>query len=182
MKPKNQYIVLSSLVLIAAMVWFFNRNAAVEQREIVATTQEALLLSVENPHLRTEQIAKVRKKEYKSSGRNIFTSAPVAPPPSTAVAKNKVIVPVTPPPVVDPGPPPVPPLPVKFFGYGTVPNGTAKRAFFTDGEDVYIVGEGDVLLNRFRIVKVGNTSLEYEEISSGRRGTAKLEEQAGPSA
>jgi len=70
-----------------------------------------------------------------------------------------------------------------FFGYGTVPNGTARRAFFTDGEDVYIVSEGEVLLNRFRILKVHNASLEFEEVSSGRRGTANLEEQgATPSA
>jgi hypothetical protein len=47
-----------------------------------------------------------------------------------------------------------------------------------DGEDVYIVAEGEVLLNRYRILKVGNASLEFEELSSGRRGTAPLEEQA----
>jgi hypothetical protein len=77
----------------------------------------------------------------------------------------------------------VPPLPVKFFGFGTVPNGTARLAFFTDGEEVYVIGEGEVLLNRFRILKVGNASLDYEELSSGRHGTAMLEDQgAGPSA
>jgi hypothetical protein len=183
MKQKNQYIVLGCLVLIAAVIWYFNGNAPAAQRGIVSTVQEAALLTVENPHLRTEEIAKVRKTEYKSSGRNIFSSAPPPPPVSIEAAQNNSRVIETPqisqPPVI----PPLPPLPVKFFGYGTIPNGTAKRAFFTDGEDVYVVGEGDVLLNRFRIVKVGNASLEYEEISSGRRGTAMLEEQpAGPSA
>jgi len=40
-----------------------------------------------------------------------------------------------------------------------------------------------VLLNRFRILKIGNASIEFEEISSGRRNTAPLEEQpASPSA
>ena len=45
-----------------------------------------------------------------------------------------------------PPPPPDPTLPpnMKFFGYGTVPNGTARRAFLTDGDEVYIVAEGDL--------------------------------------
>jgi len=71
-------------------------------------------------------------------------------------------------------------LPVKFFGYGTVPNGTARVAFFNDGDDVYIVKEGELLMNRFRILKIGNTNLDYEEVSSGLRGTAILEDQGGP--
>ena len=37
-----------------------------------------------------------------------------------------------------------------------------------------------ILMNRFRILKIGNANLEYEEISSGLRGTANLEDQGGP--
>jgi hypothetical protein len=73
-------------------------------------------------------------------------------------------------------------LPVKFFGYGTIPNGTTKRAFLTDGEEIYIVGEGDTLLGRFRILKIGNASLDFEELTTGRRNSATLEEQAAPPA
>jgi hypothetical protein len=85
---------------------------------------------------------------------------------------------VPPPP---PPPPPDPTLPpnVKFFGYGSIPNGTARRAFLTDGDEVYIVSEGDILLGRFRIVKIGNATIEFEETSSGRQGRAALED-AGP--
>jgi hypothetical protein len=86
--------------------------------------------------------------------------------------------PPTPPP--PPEPPKVSPLPVKFFGFGTVPNGTKRLAFFTNGEDVLVLGEGEVLLNRFRILRIGNSSVEYEEISNGLRGTTPLEEQAAP--
>ena len=69
---------------------------------------------------------------------------------------------------------------MKFFGFGTIPNGTARVAFFTDGEDVIVVGEGELLLNRFRILRIGISNLEYEEVSTGLRGTANLEEQGGP--
>jgi hypothetical protein len=69
---------------------------------------------------------------------------------------------------------------VKFYGFGTVPNGTVRLAFFTNGEDIYVVAEGELLLNRFRILRIGNTNLEYEEVSTGLRGTANLEEQGAP--
>jgi len=71
---------------------------------------------------------------------------------------------------------------MKFFGYGTVPNGTSKRAFLTDGEEVFIVGEGDTLLGRFRILRIGNANLEFEEIDTGRRNSTTLDEQAAPPA
>jgi Tfp pilus assembly protein PilP len=75
----------------------------------------------------------------------------------------------------------VSPLPAKFFGFGTIPNGTARVAFLSGGEgDVYVVKEGELFMNRFRINKIGNNSLEYEEVATGLRGTAPLEEQAAP--
>ena len=66
---------------------------------------------------------------------------------------------------------------MKFFGYGTVPNGTSRRAFLTDGDQVFIVGEGDTLLGRYRVVKIGNANLDFEEISTGRRNSMPLQEQ-----
>ena len=72
---------------------------------------------------------------------------------------------------------------MKFFGYGTIPNGTLRRAFLSDGDEVFIVGEGDTLLGRFRIIKINNANLEFEEIATGRRNTVTLqEEQVAPPA
>jgi hypothetical protein len=42
------------------------------------------------------------------------------------------------------------------------------------------VSEGDTLLGRYRILKVGNSNLEFQEISSGLPGTMPLEELAAP--
>jgi hypothetical protein len=48
------------------------------------------------------------------------------------------------------------------------------------GEDIFVLKEGELLLNRFRILKIGNANLEYEDVTTGLRGTANLEEQGGP--
>ena len=70
---------------------------------------------------------------------------------------------------------------MKFFGYGNVPNNTARRAFLEDGDEVYIINEGDTLMGRYKILKINNASLEFEEVGSGRRGQKMLEDQ-GPAA
>jgi hypothetical protein len=121
-----------------------------------------------------------QKTEYHSLGRNPFSE--VAPakdkPQPTKVASGPVGPPVLPPP-----PPPMLPPNMKFFGYGTIPNGTLRRAFLSDGDEVYIVGEGDTLLGRFRIVKISNANLEFEEIATGRHNTVTMqEEQSAPPA
>ena len=56
-------------------------------------------------------------------------------------------------------------------------NGTAKRAFLSDGDNIYIVGEGDTLLGKFRVTKIGNANLDFEEIASGRHGSTQLTEE-----
>jgi len=186
-KQKKQLAFLLGLVVIAAGVWLWSYR-----RDPTGSGDPPLIAKnraqgVENPHLRLELIEQARKTEYKSSGRNIFSEVAQAPAPSGPK------VPPSPPPLtacgfVGVGPCPEPPPPacklptnVKFFGYGVVPNGTSRRAFLTDGEGaVHVVSEGEVLMNRFRILRIGNVNLEFEEVSSKCTiGTAPLEEQAG---
>jgi hypothetical protein len=181
MNQKKLLAVLVVLLLIAGGIWifYFERDKPVVTADAGSAAQSYQLLSVDNPQLHTDKQKRARETEYKSTGRNIFSAIPPPPPPPPAPRVD----PKAPKVVVTPPPPPTPtvaPLPVKFFGYGTVPNGSSRRAFFADGEDVYVVAEGEVLLNRFRILKIGNVNLEYEEVSSGLRGTAPLEDQGAP--
>jgi len=174
MKEKNQIIALLALVVVGAAVWFWNshQNPTAAGAGIIA--QGYTPMNVENPAIQSWKISKVQKTEYKSGGRDPFSA--VAPPPPAPKALQPgdkgFVAPVIP-------QPPPPELPAKFYGYGTVPNGTARRAFLTDGDEVYIVAEGDTFLSRYRITKIGNATIEFEEIASGRQGKANLED-AGP--
>ena len=181
MKQKKQVAILAVLLLILVVVgyFYFDSDKPVVTAD-AGSVQNYKLLPVDNLSLHNDGVARARKTDYKSSGRNIFSREVPPPPPSKEEIRRlndqrNVIAP-PPPPVI----PQVSKLPVKFFGYGTVPNGTARVAFFNDGDDVYIVKEGELLMNRFRILKIGNTNLDYEEVSSGLRGTAILEDQGGP--
>jgi len=178
MNQKKQLVALVVLLLVAGFIWFlyFDHNRPVVTADSSSVVHNYQPIGVDNPKLHNDGVERARKTEYKSSGRNIFSRELVLPPkPKTPVPDPKTPV-VPSPPVI----PTVAPLPAKYFGFGTIPNGTARVAFLSSGEDIYVVKEGELLLNRFRIIRIGNANLEYEEVSSGLRGTANLEEQAGP--
>jgi len=179
-KQKQQVGALLMLVLIAAFVWLWNFRKPVVTADVGQSIKEDQIITVDNPRIRMDLIGRTRKAEYRSSGRNPFSpvQAPVQQKPR--LEKPHEIVGPQP---LPPQPPPPPPTlgNLKFYGFGTVPNSAARRAFLTDGENIYVVAEGEVLVNRYRILRIGNASLEFEEMSSGRTGTAPLEEQAaGP--
>jgi hypothetical protein len=181
MKQKQQIIVLVVLVVVGVLVWGFELHNRIPSTVTTSFIQNYTPLGEDNPQIRWYSLKRAQETEYKSNGRNPFSM--IAPPPPEDPNKHK-------PPIVPAGPvvPIVPEKPtraqappnLKFFGYGTVPNGTPRRAFLTDGEDIFIVSEGDTLLGRYRILKVGNSNLEFQEISSGLPGSMPLEEQAAP--
>ena len=181
MKQKKEIIALLILVVVAVLVWGYQWKG---QPPAIQTTfamiQNYKGLAEQDSRIHWDVLERAQKAEYKSNGRNPFS--PIAPPTAAEQRARDIAKTQVPPPPPPPPPPTESKLPtnLKYFGYGIVPNGTIRRAFFTDGEDVYIVTEGDTLLGRYRILKVGNANLEFQEISSGLHGTAPLEEQAAP--
>ena len=181
MKQKRQIGVLFILIVAAALVWGWNfRDKRVVTADASPNLQDDPIIQVPNPHIRMEDIGRARSAEYKGSGRNPFSPAAApAPVGRTAQAEKKIEN------YGPPLPPPLPPPPpctlsanLKFYGYGSGFNGPSRRAFVHDGDDVHIVGEGDILLKHFRIIRIGNANLEFEDISRGCIGTAPFEEQA----
>ena len=176
MSDKKKLAWLGALIVVAVLVWAFQRSKPAAAGGANSNFSDVHLLAVDNPRLHREKMEAAQQTEYKSNGRNIFTE--IVPPTPAEIKKGQddAKVPDT---QVRPQEPPKPQLPAKYFGYGTIPNGTARRAFLTNGDDVYIVAEGDTLLGRFRIIKISNANIEFEEIASGKRNTAPLEEQSG---
>jgi hypothetical protein len=172
MTQNRQIAVLGALVAVLLLVWYLNFSRPPASAGALAFSEEYKPMGIPDPT--PHPVDDTRKTEYTKTVRNIFTVY-VPPPPVAAQAQAYRKTTVEPP--LPPPPPTLPPN-IKFFGYGTVPADGARRAFLTDGEDVFIVGEGETLLGRYRILKVGNANLEFEEIGSGRHGTALLEEQA----
>src|SRR6202040_4361466 len=98
---KNQIILLATLVLIMAVVWYFNHTTSAVAPGNVPAFQSYQLLAVENPQLHRDKMDAAQKTEYHSLGRNPFSEvAPAAKQakPTKVVSREPVGPPVLPPP------------------------------------------------------------------------------------
>ena len=63
------------------------------------------------------------------------------------------------------GPPPLPPIDLRFFGTATKADGT-RQAFFLKGDDVFLAAPGDVVSRRYKIGPIGVSSVEVTDLSN----------------
>ena len=126
---------------------------------------KTLLAHSLDPTLRFDLLKSSEDVTYKGNGRNIFSSQ--APPPEIP----KVVQPVVD--TTPPTPPPPPPSGLKFYGYAGPKNG-AKKIFLIKGEDIFLAKEGDIVDRRYRIVHVGTTSVQIEDVLTNHSETIPL--------
>ena len=115
-----------------------------------------------DPTLRLDLLAAAERTLYEGSGRNIFVSQaepPQIPKPGapgvTDAPKETVYAP--------PQPPQAPPIPLKFFGFASKP-GEPKKIFLSQGEDVFVAGEGEIVNRRYKVIRISPTSVEMQDM------------------
>ena len=168
------YILPVVLAILAYVVYsnFFRPPSEQDLPGVTAADTKFVPLDIQEPQLRLDLLARIQKSEYSGDHRNIFIAAPPPPPaPAAQPSGPKFVGPRVPPP-----PPPPPPLqvPGEFFGYAST-RGTARRiAFFKNGDDVQLLAEGDTFLGNLRMIRIGDNSVDVQEISSGRHATVQM--------
>lgn len=175
MTKKTRYeLYVLGVLLVLAVVAYSSQSRNSVFTGASASDVRFTPLDVSDPSLRLDLLDRIQKLEYKGQHRNIFSAEPLPPPPSVLAAQQaRARGPVVPP------PPPVT-VPATFYGIVTDLRTGQKRACFSaNADDVYIVPVGGTLLNQFRILTIGNNSVEVEEISSGRHTTLMLAQPAG---
>jgi hypothetical protein len=125
-----------------------------------------------DPTLDLNLLTQSEEIKYSGNGRNIFVEGSVATIPkplrngsSDHDKKASVYIP-------PPAPAP-PPITLRFFGFASKP-GEAKRIFLSQGEDVFIAGEGDIVDRRYRVLHITNTSVEMEDVINNNRQSIPL--------
>jgi hypothetical protein len=175
-KKNVEIAVLAALILAALSIWHYASRPAGEADRASTVAANYKPMRVENPQIHWDHLEEAQDTEYRPSPRDIFSRDLPLPPPKPVHVPGPgdadYVAPVVP-------PPPPPQLPLKYFGEGKTQSGSGRRAFLKNGDDVYIVAEGDIVLGRYRIIKINHSSLDFEEIGSGRHGTARLEDE-GP--
>jgi len=169
-KARYEVYVLGGLLVALAFAAYSGQSRSSVFTVVNVDDAKFVPLDVPDPSLRLDLLERIQKEEYTGQHRNIFSAEPLPPSPSVLAAERQAAKqPVT------PAPPPPVTVPASFYGIVTDLDTGVKRACFSaNTDDVYIVPEGGTLLNQFRVVKIGNNSVEMEEMSSGRRTTLML--------
>lgn len=120
-----------------------------------------------DPSLRTDLLRSSEDIAYNGTGRNIFKAEPDLPPPPpkpvcaqpggpsgglpwcNAIGPSK--------------PPPPPPITLKFFGFASKP-GEPKQVFLSQGDDIFIAKEGDIVDRRYKVVQIKTASVLIEDV------------------
>jgi hypothetical protein len=173
MKKRIEIAVLATLVMPAAFLMLRKQTEIVAVRRVPPPIlPESLLGALSSGDIRWDKLKEAQQVEYRPfhGGRSA----------NKVGVRNKPVVPFDRNLQVPSQPDPTPRLPLSFFGYGAVPSGSNRRAFLTDGQEVYIVVAGDTVFGRFRILRIDDASLEFEDLATGNRSTAPLEEGAAP--
>ncbi|MEG9432341.1 hypothetical protein [Terriglobus sp. ADX1] len=120
-----------------------------------------------DPTLHPEGMLLTESLVYAGKGRNIFA------PPGTPSAETKLAS--IPKPIASPryvaqapvntGPPPPPPINLRYFGNATRKDGV-RQAFLLQGEDVFIAGKGDIVSRRYKIGEVGAHDVEVTDLTN----------------
>jgi hypothetical protein len=121
-----------------------------------------------DPTLRYDWLKASEDTKYEGTGRNIFLAQaeipqPVAPAQIEAEKAAQAAQ----------QPPPPPPINLKFFGFASKP-GEGKKIFLSEGEDVFIAAEGDVVNRHYKVLHISPTSVEIEDVLNNNRQSIPL--------
>jgi hypothetical protein len=133
-----------------------------------------------DPTLRLDLLAKLASVQMEGGERSLFDFADPPAPKQVASAKPeekiipKPLGPEPPPKKVEPAKPAPPPVPLKFYGFVNPTRNPQKRAFFLDGDEIIVAGEGEVIRRRYRVIRIGVNSAVVEDVEHKHEETLPL--------
>ena len=143
--------------------------SAIKIKKARGKKSEALPRSLD-PTLRYDWLKASEETKYEGTGRNIFLAQ--AEPPPTPMGTGATDHPKIEPPV-DPGPPPPPPITLKFYGFANQ-GGGPKKIFLSQGEDIFVAREGDIVDRRYKVLHIAPNAVEVEDVLNNNRQSIPL--------
>jgi len=125
-----------------------------------------------DPTLELNLLKQSEEIKYAGNGRNIFMQGSVATierPKANGTADHNQQQALFQHPQIQPPPP----ITLKFFGFANEP-GEPKRVFLSQGEDVFIAGEGEIVNRRYRVLRINPNAVEMEDVIYNNRQSIPL--------
>ena len=160
-------VALIAVALFMLVRWFMEQNGTAPATTQSRATKQAARTNALDPTLRTDLLKDSEESKYQNKGRNIFVAQVEIPEAIKNPIKNpEPIVPQQ----VQNIPPPIN---VKFFGFASKP-GEPKKIFLSQGEDIWVAKEGDVVNRRYKVLKINPNSVDIEDVLSNNRQNIPL--------
>lgn len=172
-------VALVGLVLFVVLPALWPGGPAAPVIHAVASSAQSTVASrrdVVDVHL---DRLKVTPPDPSDAARNPFRMGQAPAPPGTTVA-HPTTAPLPAQPMAQvgpPGPPALPPIPYRFIGIVTGNGRTGKIAVLSDGRNVVSGAEGANIDGRYRIVRIGEESIQMEYADGRGRQTIRLSAQ-----
>ena len=121
--------------------------------------------AVENldPTLRLSLLASSEQTVYEGNGRNIFVSHAEDVVIQKPLTSGSTDAQVNQAPYVLPTAPLPTPIPLKFYGFASKP-GEPRKVFLSQGEELWVAGEGEIVNRRYKVIHINATSVEMQDV------------------
>lgn len=121
-----------------------------------------------DPTLRLDVLQTSENVQYEGKGRNIFSAQSeieIPKPIISPIKKKQEQQPV--------GPPPPPPIDLKFYGFAKSPD-QRPSIFLSQGENIFVAREGDIVNRRYKVVRIMPNAVEIEDVLNNNRQSIPL--------
>lgn len=154
-------VLVAAAAVLAVALWLFLRGGGSEPMVARTARDGGAAPGGSVPRIGLERLEQ-DAGEVPVGERDIFGFG--GPPPTLEPPPTLAPVPTLPMPDPLPTPTPLPPLAVKYMG--SVENGTGVKValFVTDKKEVLAGQVGDMVMNRFRVMKIGFESVDVQQV------------------
>ena len=168
-KEPRRWIVPGLAVVAAVSVgWIVLRDSTEAVAPAARAAEAPKAAAPAGPNLPRIDLARLDRPRPASGvgRRDLFDFATPPPTPPPPMPSAPPVMAETPPPVTIPTPPPLAPLNIKYIGAFEGKKGLKVAVLMTDRKEVLTGQMGEVVANRYRIVRIGLESVDVQEVGS----------------
>ena len=164
---RKKIVALIVTWLVAGSLLYIDLSSSPPLRPVLKTTRSEGRIDhpITDPKLRVDLLATLQMVKVPGDKRDLFQF--VAIDPKKAVTQERKIT-ANPTPELSKPPDVQQPasIPFRFYGYTSLVKQWPKRAFFLEGDAIYIAAEGELINSRYKVIYVGVNSAVVEDTSN----------------
>jgi len=161
---RKKIVALIVTWLVAGSLLYIGLSPSAPPRPVLKTTRSEARIdqALSDPKLRIDLLATLQTVKMLGGGRDLFQFV-TNETKKAATPENSVTPSPTPQQSKAPDVQQTAPFPFRVFGYTSKVKQWSKRAFFLEGDAIYIAAEGELIKSRYKVIYVGVNSAVIED-------------------